>query len=80
LFELCGVVAPAEAERYRNFALAQLRSLCSPAYRAPLGANGCFLLLHSTGSFPRHSEVDAPLNYADYYFLEALQRASRFAG
>jgi len=80
LFELSGFVGEVDAARYRTFALAQLRSLASAAYRAPLGENGCFLLLHSTGSFPRRSEVDAPLNYADYYFLEALLRASRFSG
>lgn len=77
LFELSKYVAPLSAQRYRAFAWEQLRALASPAYRAQLGENGCFLLLHSTGSFPRHSEVDCPLNYADYYFLEALLRCSR---
>ena len=77
LFELSRFVAPISAQRYRAFAWEQLRTLASPAYRARLGENGCFLLLHSTGSFPRHSEVDCPLNYADYYFLEALLRCSR---
>ncbi len=77
LLELSTFVAVNDAGRYRTFATAQLESLASPAYRSPLGENGCFLLLHSTGSFPRNSEVDAPLNYADYYFLEALLRRSR---
>jgi hypothetical protein len=39
------------------------------------GTNGGFILKHSTGHKPRDSEVDVPLNYADYYFLEALLRA-----
>lgn len=43
-------------------------------YRAPIGSNFGFLLLHSTGSKPSKSEVDVPLIYADYYFLEALLR------
>ena len=43
-------------------------------YLAPLGTNYGFLLLHSVGNLPRDSEVDTPLNYADYYFLEALLR------
>ena len=51
-----------------------IRSLSSPEYRAPLGKNGCFLLMHSVGSIPHNNEIDVPLNYADYYFLEALTR------
>lgn len=52
----------------------QLRSLASPAYRAKLGTNGNFILMHSVGSLPGKSEVDVPLTYADYYFIEALLR------
>jgi hypothetical protein len=51
-----------------------MTSLASPAYRAALGANGNFILMHSVGSIPHKSEVDVPLNYADYYFIEALKR------
>ncbi|HDR50038.1 MAG TPA: glucuronyl hydrolase [Mariniphaga anaerophila] len=36
-----------------------------------------FILKHSTGSAPSGSEVDVPLIYSDYYFLEALIRAMR---
>jgi uncharacterized protein YyaL (SSP411 family) len=43
-------------------------------YTSPAGENRGFILLHSTGSKPSSSEVDAPLSYADYYFLEALLR------
>ena len=43
-------------------------------YKAQLNQDRGFLLLHSTGSKPSNSEVDAPLSYADYYFLEALLR------
>lgn len=46
-------------------------------YRALAGEHKGFLLLHSTGSKPMKSEVDVPLNYADYYYLEALLRAKR---
>lgn len=59
---------------YRNLAERIMASLSSPAYRAPLGKNGCFLLMHSVGSIPHNNEIDVPLNYADYYFLEALTR------
>jgi hypothetical protein len=51
-----------------------IRSLASDAYRAKLGENGGFLLMHSVGSIPHKSEIDVPLTYADYYFLEALHR------
>jgi len=77
LLELRGYVAPPEAATYTAFAEQQLRSLASPAYLAQPGENGGFLLKHATGNRPGHSEVDVPINYADYYFLEALLRASR---
>ena len=49
-----------------------LRTLASPEYLAEPRTNGGFLLKHSVGNIPGHSEVDVPLTYADYYFLEAL--------
>ena len=52
----------------------QIRTLAGPDYLATPGTNGNFLLMHSVGSLPSDSEVDAPLPYADYYFLEALNR------
>jgi hypothetical protein len=36
--------------------------------------NANFLLKHCVGSFPHGAEIDVPLVYADYYFLEALLR------
>jgi len=47
------------------------------SYRSPVGENKGFILLHSTGSKPAKSEVDVPLNYADYYYLEALLRSKK---
>lgn len=46
-------------------------------YRAKIGEDKGFLLLHSTGSKPANSEVDVPLSYADYYYIEALLRAGK---
>ena len=67
--------APAERGRaYRAFAVRSLLSLVSPAYFARPGENGGFLLMHGVGHKPGGSEVDVPLNYGDYYFLEALIR------
>ena len=61
-------------EKYLKVAETQLRSLASPAYMSKLGENGNFVLMHSAGSVPANSEVDVPLTYADYYFIEALLR------
>ena len=52
----------------------QLRTLASSSYLAREGEIGGFLLKHSVGNKPKGSEVDVPLTYADYYFLEALLR------
>ena len=59
---------------YKDYADRIMKSLASPAYRAQLGTNGNFLLMHCVGSIPHNGEIDVPLNYADYYFLEALKR------
>jgi len=72
LYELSGY---GNGEYYRGWADKIMKSLASPAYRAKLGENGNFLLMHSVGSIPHGAEIDVPLNYADYYFLEALLRS-----
>lgn len=46
-------------------------------YRAGEVQDRGFLLLHSTGSKAHNSEVDVPIIYADYYFLEALLRKDK---
>ncbi|MEE1946983.1 glycoside hydrolase family 88 protein [Pedobacter sp. KR3-3] len=51
-----------------------LVSLSGEEYTAKAGTNGGFLLKHSVGALPSKSEVDVPLTYADYYYLEALLR------
>jgi len=62
------------ARQCEQLARQQLLSLSSPRYLAEPGQNGGFLLKHSVGNSPAKSEVDVPLNYADYYFLESLLR------
>jgi len=57
-----------------NFAEQQIRSLTSPAYLATPGTNANFAIMHCTGHLPGNSEVDVPLSYADYYYVEALLR------
>jgi rhamnogalacturonyl hydrolase YesR len=51
-----------------------LASLSSDNYMAEPGSNNHFVLKHSVGSIPHGAEIDVPLNYADYYFIEALMR------
>ncbi len=63
--------------RYTEYAEQILHSLASPDYLAEKGTNCGFVLKHSVGSLPHGSEIDTPLNYADYYFLEALGRLDR---
>lgn len=76
LLELAEYVSEPAASRYRGAALDMLRSLASPAYSATTGSNGHFLLKHATGRWQANDEVDAALNYADYYYLEALLRCT----
>jgi hypothetical protein len=71
LYELSTFENP---EYYKGWADKIMQSLASPAFRAKLGENGSFILMHSVGSIPHGNEIDVPLNYADYYFLEALKR------
>lgn len=63
-----------DGKKYMDYAETILKSLSSDAYLAKVGENQGFVLMHSTGSLPNGSEIDTPLNYADYYYLEALKR------
>lgn len=75
LFEL-EKYAPSKAVYYRETAESIVNSLTAN-YRSPLGENFGFLLLHSTGHLPGDHEIDSPLVYADYYYLEALNRRKK---
>jgi unsaturated chondroitin disaccharide hydrolase len=72
LFELSGYSSASRA-RYREAASAILRSLESPRYFES-AKNKYFILDHCVGSLPHGAEIDKPLIYADYYFLEAALR------
>jgi unsaturated chondroitin disaccharide hydrolase len=61
---------------YRKTADKIMKSL-TDHYRASVGEARGFLLLHSTGSKPANSEVDVPIIYGDYYYLEALLRMKK---
>ncbi len=67
---------PAEkGEVYKENALKMLTSLSGDAYRSPQHRSS--FLDHSTGHHPAGSEIDASIIYADYYYIEALQRLSK---
>jgi hypothetical protein len=79
LLELSGYVKGKTAKAYYTTAETMLRSLSSPAYRAPVGENGGFILKHGTGNYPKNADIDVPLIYADYYYIEAMVRYTRFS-
>ncbi len=70
----------AKKDIYFEMAEKMLESLMSDKYMAAPGTNGPFLLKHSTGNKNSNSDVDAPLIYADYYFLEALLKYKSLSG
>ncbi|MEN7546815.1 glycoside hydrolase family 88 protein [Rapidithrix thailandica] len=74
LLELSQYVDTDKKTKYLEAAEQLLISLSSDKYRAKLGENNHFLLKYSVGSMPHNSEVDVPLTYADYYYIEALLR------
>jgi unsaturated chondroitin disaccharide hydrolase len=73
LIELAQYSDKKKKNEYMGVAVTILKNL-SVAYRAKEATNGGFILKHSVGSLPAKSEVDVPLTYADYYFIEALLR------
>ena len=77
LIELNRLDKDEEASAWLDLAGAQIRSLSSPDYLAESGTNGGFILKHSVGNLNKNSEVDVPLSYADYYYVEALLRLKK---
>ncbi|MFL5740239.1 MAG: glycoside hydrolase family 88 protein [Flavisolibacter sp.] len=77
LLELSGYSNKELSKKYTDAAQTMLRNLSSDPYKAAVGTNGGFILQHSVGNLPQNSEVDVPLTYADYYFVEAMRRYER---
>ncbi|RFZ81352.1 glucuronyl hydrolase [Mucilaginibacter terrenus] len=63
-------------KKYKATADKIIKSLHTAYQAQPDSARG-FMLLHSTGHLPAKSEIDVPIIYADYYYLEALLRQKR---
>ncbi|GGG75249.1 glucuronyl hydrolase [Parapedobacter pyrenivorans] len=80
LIELSAFVDAGRRARYMNTAEAILFNLGKAPYRAKPGEAGGFLLKHSVGNFPGGTEIDVPLSYADYYYVEALIRFGQTMG
>jgi rhamnogalacturonyl hydrolase YesR len=74
LLELTLYVEEKLAGKYLKCAEKMLQTLSSEKYTAPLHSNGGFILTHSIGNIPAMTELDVPLTYADYYYIEALKR------
>ncbi|GAB1416157.1 glycoside hydrolase family 88 protein [Paludibacter sp.] len=73
LLELC-TMSDELHKKYFKTAETMLKNLSSSRYFADTTTNGGFILKRSVGNMPRGLEIDVPLNYADYYYLEALYR------
>lgn len=79
LLELCRYDTAQLAQTYFKTAERIIRTLSSPQYKAAEGTNGGFILKHGVGHMPKGSEVDVPLTYGDYYYLEAMKRYKNYA-
>ena len=76
LLELCQYVDKEKSITYREAAISMLRDLSTDRYQSR--SRNVAFLMHSTGHYPAGSEIDTSIIYADYYYLEALLRLSRY--
>ena len=72
--ELSGYVNKKLAKKYFTTATMILKNLSTEKYKAAAGANGGFIVQHGVGHMPNKTEIDVPLTYGDYYFVEAMIR------
>ncbi|WGQ16971.1 glycoside hydrolase family 88 protein [Sphingobacterium faecium] len=77
LLELAQYTVGKESTLYLTKAETMLTNLSKAPYKAEYGKNGGYLLQHRLGALPLNSEIDVPLTYADYYYVEALIRYKR---
>ena len=73
LIELADYV-PEKKDEFRSVAEEILLKLCSSKYLNTDKRKHNFILNHSTGDYPQNNEINSPISYADYYFIEALLR------
>lgn len=60
--------------KYLEYSKKVINTLKSENYILPESLNAPFILNHSTGNWPKNDEIDEPIVYGDYYFLETLLR------
>lgn len=77
LIELSQLDPSELAPQWLALAEQQLRTLSSPAYLAEEGQQGGFIIKHGVGHHPAGNEIDVPLTYGDYYYVEALMRMKK---
>lgn len=65
------------SEQCKSAAERIIRTLASPMYFAQVDEQGGYLIKHCVGNIPGMSEIDVPLTYADYYFLESVVKYKR---
>ncbi len=74
LIELAGYSNESLAVDYMSVVQTILKNLSTTEYTAAIGDNGNFILKHSVAHYPKGIEIDSPLPYADYYYIEAIVR------
>jgi len=61
-------------DEYAEYSKKVIKTLTSDEYILKADEVAPFILDHSTGNWPKDDEIDRPIVYADYYFLESLLR------
>ena len=61
-------------EKYLDYSKKVIASLQTTDYILASDLDAPFILDHSTGNWPKSDEIDEPIVYGDYYFLETLIR------
>lgn len=77
LIELSTFVSLPIQKKYLDTAEKQIRTLTSDKYLSKVDTNGNFILKHSVGNYPNNNQIDVPLLFADYYYIEALIRLKK---
>ena len=67
----------AQNPEYNAYSNKVLRTLESEEYVLATTIDAPFILDHSTGNWPKKDEMDVPIVYGDYYYLEALLRTKK---
>lgn len=75
LIDLAAFVEKDDSARYMDSALLMLQSLSSETYQSRTAKPS--FLQHCVGNLPAGSEIDASINYADYYYIEALCKVAK---